>query len=203
MMKGQISLTSIVGKWSLFEITLHEVNIYSTTNSRGTQDSSIDLKHITFGKGLVLVVDDIESNRNLITEWLSQLALTVIEASDGQKALILASECNPDMILMDIKMPMMDGYEATKHLKENPMTSDIPIIAFTASQTIGENRKLKEFGFDGYLPKPINWPDIFDKLSYYFKPEKVTKREISMDTVTNLSPENRARLSQLTDILEK
>ncbi len=203
MMKGQISLTSKVGQGSLFEITLHEVNISSTTNPSGTQDSSFDLKHITFGKGLVLVVDDIESNRNLITEWLSQVALTVIEASDGQKALILASECHPDMILMDIKMPMMDGYEATKHLKENPMTSDIPIIAFTASQTICENRKLKEFGFDGYLPKPINWPDLFDKLSYYFKPEKVTKREISMDTVTNLSPENRARLSQLTDILEK
>jgi len=201
MMKGQISLTSKVGQGSLFEITLHDVNISATANPSETQECSFYLKNMTFGKGLVLVVDDIESNRNIINEWLSQVALSVIEASDGQKALRLASECHPDIILMDIKMPLMDGYEATRRLKENPMTSDIPIIAFTASHTIGENRKLKEFGFDGYLPKPINWPDLFDKLSDYFKPKNET--ETLIDILSNISPENRARLPQLTDILEK
>ncbi|MEK8016893.1 MAG: PAS domain S-box protein [Candidatus Parabeggiatoa sp.] len=201
MMKGQISLTSKVDQGSLFEITLHDVKISATANPNETQECSFDLKNMTFGKGLVLVVDDIESNRNIINEWLSQVALSVIQASDGQKALRLASECHPDIILMDIKMPMMDGYEATRRLKENPMTSDIPIIAFTASHTIGENRKLKEFGFDGYLPKPINWPDLFDKLSDYFKPKNET--ETLIDILSNISPENRARLPQLTDVLEK
>jgi len=131
-MNGKISVKSTLGKGSLFEITLQNVDV-SPTESVIIPDESFDLNNISFEKARVLVVDDIESNRTLIKEWLSKANLEIIEAEEGQQALLLASEYRPDIILMDIRMPVMDGYEATKQLKENPTTFKIPIVALTAS----------------------------------------------------------------------
>jgi PAS domain S-box-containing protein len=203
MMNGEISLTSQVGEGSLFEVTLHEVKISFTPSLTVRKEERFDFKKMSFEKGLVLVVDDVESNRTLLNEWLSQAALSVIEASDGEKALVLASECQPNLILMDIKMPLMDGYQASKSLKENPMTYNIPIIAFTASQTVEENRKLKEYPFDDYLSKPINWPDLFRILSYYFKPKQIREIENATDRLLPINPEAQAKYSELFNVLEK
>ncbi len=167
MMNGQIFVTSIPNKGSSFNIILQKVKT-SATNKSILQYTSF--QQYTFENAQVLVVDDIESNRYLIKEYLFQVNLTVIEARNGQEALLLAEKHQPDLILMDLRMPTMNGYEATNHLKSNPRTANIPIIALTASVTVEE--KVKAHNFDGFLPKPVNISDLLNKLFYYLKYNK-------------------------------
>jgi PAS domain S-box-containing protein len=205
MMNGQISVKSTVGKGSVFEIILREVEV-SVTDSVNTAEESFDLKNIFFEKALILVVDDIKSNRHLIKECLSQVNLDVVEAEDGQKSLLFAKEYHPDLIIMDLKMPVMDGYEATQQLKNDPTTLDIPIIALTASVTVEETTKIKAHRFDGHLSKPVNTQALFNELSRYLKhtekpAESVT--EAATDTVEEtLTLENIVDIPILRQTLE-
>ena len=205
MMNGHISVKSTVGRGSVFEIMLQDVDV-SSTEPVNTQDEPFDFTTIFFEKAQVLVVDDIESNRRLIKEWLSQVNLDVIEAEDGQKALLFTEEYRPAMILMDIRMPVMDGYEATQQLKTNPSTLDIPVIALTASVTLDDKSKIKTHGFDGYLSKPVNTQGLFNELCRYLKhtekpAESVT--EAATDTVEMPSLENIIDLPVLRQTLEE
>ncbi len=165
MMKGQISVSSQEGKGSVFQITLRDVKVYGTQKPKNTANTIIDLKNISFKGNRGLVVDDIDSNRHLIKEWLFQVGMEIIEAKNGQEALLFANKYHPDIILMDIRMPVMNGYEATKHLKKGKNTKDIPIIAFTASVKVEMKSHLLAQGFDGYLSKPVNMAALFKELS--------------------------------------
>jgi CheY-like chemotaxis protein len=115
------------------------------------------------------VVDDVESNRDLIEEYLLSFNLEVISAENGQKALLFAKEYHPVLILMDIRMPEMDGYEVIKQLRDNQNTADIPIIALTASVAWDKKAKIKAHGFDGFLAKPINIFELLRELFRYLK----------------------------------
>jgi signal transduction histidine kinase/CheY-like chemotaxis protein len=204
MMNGHISVSSSKGVGSVFEITLQNVYI-SSTASVNTVDTKIELKNIFFEKAQVLVVDDIESNRLLIKECLSQVNLDVIEAEDGQKALLVVKKYHPDLILMDIRMPVMDGYQAIQQLKANPNTLDIPVIALTASVGLNKKSKMKAHGFDGYLPKPVNMRDLFNELARYLKhkpAEPVTEAALKDDTVETPIQENITDLPVLRQTLE-
>jgi len=167
MMNGQISVESVPNKGSRFEITLREVKMATTPNAK--QEETFDLNNITFEKAQVLVVDDTESHRYLIEEYLSLVNLEVICAASGQEALQFVEESHPALILMDLRMPEMDGYEVTKHLKDNPNTADIPIIALTASVALNEKAKTEAHGFDGYLVKPISISELLRELSGYLQ----------------------------------
>ncbi|MDM8522246.1 ATP-binding protein [Desulfococcaceae bacterium HSG8] len=169
MMNGQINVRSTIGKGSIFEITLGEVEVSSVSMAAVSPDISFDIKNISFENAQVLIVDDSEFNRVLIKESLILTGLDISEAENGQQAVLLSEESSPDLILMDIRMPVMDGYEAAKILKANPKTNDIPIIALTASVGIKEPKKIKQSGFDGYLPKPISLHDLTKELSRYLK----------------------------------
>ncbi|HAI70343.1 MAG TPA: histidine kinase, partial [Gammaproteobacteria bacterium] len=111
---------------SVFEIILQDVELSSTVPAV-IQPEVFNVKEIIFEKAKVLVVDDMKSNRDLIKEWLSEVNLEIIEAENGQKALLLAEEYQPSIIFMDIRMPVMDGYEAMTRLKNNPKTLNIPV----------------------------------------------------------------------------
>ncbi|MBE9561746.1 MAG: response regulator, partial [Proteobacteria bacterium] len=183
MMNGEIAITSIPGKGSRFEITLRAVKIAIAVSN--TEPNNIFEQHnITFKKTKVLVVDDVESNRSLIEEYLLPVNLEVIFAENGQKALLFAEEYHPALILMDIRMPEMDGYEATKRLKNNPNTADIPVIALTASVALDK----KVHNFNDYLFKPINISVLLDKLSQYieYSMENIDT-EIVLDSVDNIT----------------
>jgi len=185
MMNGHITVTSVPGKGSRFEITLREVKV-ATTLPVATQDNTFDSNNITFEKVRVLVVDDIESNRDLIKEYLSQVNLEVICAENGQQALLFVEEYHPALILMDIRMPEMDGYEATKRLKDDPTTADIPIIALTAYVTLDEKSKIETHGFDGYLSKPVNISYLISELSHHLKYTKKAGAEAPQATTTKV-----------------
>jgi PAS domain S-box-containing protein len=166
MMNGQITVTSVPEQGSRFEVILRKIEI---ATREVKLEESFDLNHFTFEKAQILVVDDIESNRHLIGEYLSPVNLEVINAECGEQALRFAEEYHPALILMDIRMPKMNGYEATRHLKNNPNTAEIPIIALTASVAMDEKDKIQAHGFDGFLAKPINLAELFKELSRYLK----------------------------------
>jgi CheY-like chemotaxis protein len=206
MMNGHISIKSNPGKGSRFEIALHEVKVAAILPAV-MQYNTFDSKNITFEKVQVLVVDDIESNRDLIEEYLSQVNLEIVSAENGHKALLFAEEYHPALILMDIKMPEMDGYEATKHLKDNPKTTDIPIIALTASVALNEKAKIEAHGFDGYLAKPVKISELLSELSHYLKCTKKAYADEPQVATTEadsiLNPEDIADLPKLINKLKQ
>ncbi|MDM8564669.1 ATP-binding protein [Candidatus Halobeggiatoa sp. HSG11] len=192
MMNGQISVTSTQGKGSCFAITLRKINIATPTVNKVDDNSNSD--NIVFDGSIILVVDDIESNRNLITEYLSSINLKVVGAENGQKALFYAEKYNPALILMDLKMPGIDGYETTKYLKTNANTSKIPIVALTASVTSDEQNKINNYGFDGFLSKPVNISTLLGELSHHLNHNEIINFP-NPATITNL-PELQNRLQQ-------
>ncbi|HEY0322937.1 MAG TPA: response regulator [Pyrinomonadaceae bacterium] len=109
---------------------------------------------------LILIVDDLVDNLALISLDLQQEGYRVVTASDGEKAVRVAALTRPDIILMDIAMPGVDGLEATRKLRADETLRNIPVIALTAYDTGGFRRAAADAGFDGYLTKPIN----FDRL---------------------------------------
>ncbi len=171
MMNGQVSVQSTVGEGSVFEITLRDVQVPVIEEAETVPDKTFNLKTMSFEKAYVLVVDDVKFNRILIREYLVQVNLDVVEAENGREALIFTEKYHPALILMDIRMPEMDGYDATRKLKENPSTKDIPVIALTASIAPDTRQKIMTLGFDGYLSKPVNSHDILKELSHYLKYE--------------------------------
>ena len=204
MMNGHILVESSPGKGSRFEIILHAIKV-ATTQPTAMQDNVFDPDQIAFEKVCVLVVDDIESNRNLIKEYLSQVNLKIICAENGQQALLFVEEYQPALILMDIRMPEMNGYEATKHLKNNPKTANIPIIALTASVALDKKYKIKEHGFDGYLSKPVNISALLGELSHYLKHTKKVVTNVSQTTEVDdtLNPAEIINLPELQNQLKQ
>ena len=104
----------------------------------------------------VLVVEDEARNMKLIRDLLSFSGYTVLEASNGQAGIEAALQEKPDLILMDVQMPVMDGLEATKELKSNEATKKVPVIALTAYAMKEDRQRFFSVGFDGYIPKPID-----------------------------------------------
>jgi CheY-like chemotaxis protein len=102
----------------------------------------------------VLLVEDNEDNRTVYRTILEHFGYQVIEARNGEDGVNMAREQHPDLILMDISIPLIDGWEATRILKSEPGTSDIPIIALTAHALATDRAKANEVGCDGYLAKP-------------------------------------------------
>lgn len=103
----------------------------------------------------VLLVEDNEDNRIIYTTMLRHVGYDVLEAQDGVQAIALARSERPDLILMDISIPEIDGWEATRILRRDPATSAIPIVALTAHALPDDREKALQMGFTAYLAKPI------------------------------------------------
>ena len=111
----------------------------------------------------VLVVDDMPDNRELFLQYLED-DYEVVEATNGREAVALAIESMPDLILMDLSLPEMTGWEATQILKRNDATRKIPVIALTAHAMTGDREKALAAGCDDYLTKPITAGDLINKV---------------------------------------
>jgi|HubBroStandDraft_6_1064221.scaffolds.fasta_scaffold133577_1 two-component system cell cycle response regulator DivK len=103
---------------------------------------------------LVLVVDDFEDNRSMYALYLTYSGYDVVEAADGRQAVELASQRMPDVIVMDLTLPVMDGWEATRRIKADERTRHIPIIALTGHALAGQSRDARKAGCDAFLAKP-------------------------------------------------
>ena len=103
---------------------------------------------------LVLVVDDFQDNREMFAEFLSLSGFRVAEAATGREAIDRGFELLPDVILMDLSLPELDGWEATRQLKSDPRTRHIPIVALTGHALADHSREAREAGCDAFLTKP-------------------------------------------------
>jgi two-component system, cell cycle response regulator DivK len=117
----------------------------------------------------ILVVEDTENNRRILNDLLTRSGFEVIEANDGEKGVAMASERKPDLILMDIQLPIVDGYEATRRIKSNPALREIPIIAVTSYALSGDEAKARAAGCDGYVAKPFSPRVILAKVREFLK----------------------------------
>jgi len=112
----------------------------------------------------ILLVEDNEMNRDMLSRRLERRGYEVLLAPDGAAGVAAAREQRPDLVLMDIGLPVMDGYAATRALKADPATSAIPVIALTASAMVGDREKCFEAGCDDYDTKPVELPRLLAKI---------------------------------------
>ena len=113
---------------------------------------------------LVLIVDDNEKNLRLARDVLRASGFRTLEAASGEEAVAIAIEHLPDVILMDIRLPDIDGTEAAARLRREPRTAAIPIVALTSSAMKGDREWFLASGFDGYLEKPISVRELPDQV---------------------------------------
>ncbi len=112
----------------------------------------------------ILVVEDQEDNRRILRDLLASAGFDTVEAVTGEEGVRLAGEHVPDLILMDIQLPDIDGYEATRRIKSDPALSGIPIIAVTSYALSGDEGKAIEAGCDGYVAKPFSPRALLQKV---------------------------------------
>ena len=112
----------------------------------------------------ILLVEDNEMNRDMLSRRLERKGFQVLIAVDGEKGVSMAQTDKPDLILMDMSLPVLDGWEATKQLKADPATQSIPIIALTAHAMAGDRDKALEAGCDDYDTKPIEFTRLLGKM---------------------------------------
>jgi two-component system, cell cycle response regulator DivK len=103
---------------------------------------------------MVLVVDDFEDNRQMYAEYLKYCGFRVAEAADGAQAVTIAVALIPDVVVMDLSLPVLDGWEATRRLKSDPRTRHIPVVALTGHALEGHSQGAREAGCDAFLAKP-------------------------------------------------
>ncbi|GIL08804.1 MAG: response regulator [Chloroflexota bacterium] len=115
----------------------------------------------------ILVVEDNQDNMTLICDILISLKYTVLQAVDGEQGIAAAASERPDLILMDLSLPRVDGWTATRRIKADPELKDIPIIALTAHAMIGDRERALAAGCNDYVSKPINFRELASKLARY------------------------------------
>jgi CheY-like chemotaxis protein len=116
----------------------------------------------------ILIVEDVELNRDLLVQILEEEEkYDILTAVDGAAGVALAERERPDLILMDLSLPVIDGWEATRRIKANTALQHIPIIALTAHAMMGDEEKARESGCDDYLSKPIDEDLLLEKLSHF------------------------------------
>jgi two-component system cell cycle response regulator DivK len=108
----------------------------------------------------ILVVEDNAKNMRLLRDVLRASGYRTLEASTGGQALLLATEHGPALVMMDVRLPDMDGVEALSRLRMDERTASIPVLAVTAQAMKGDRERFKEAGFDGYLPKPVDIDEL-------------------------------------------
>ncbi|MFK5937930.1 MAG: ATP-binding protein [Sulfurimonas sp.] len=159
LMGGEVTIKSERNKGTTFTITLRNIAL---SNEKIKKQITNNME-VVFEKATVLIADDIKLNRDLLREYLKDTPLKIIEVYDGQEALEVARTEDIDLILTDIKMPNMDGYEATRAIKK---IKDVPIIAITAS-VISDKSNDKNLIFDDFLYKPIQYNELVNSMCQF------------------------------------
>ena len=194
LMGGQISLKSQLGKGSTFTFKLKNVAIASlaiqvkdTVPETNTQISFLPCK--------ILIVDDIADNRDLLLALFADTQIQIEMAENGLDAVNRAKQKTFDLVLMDIRMPVMNGYQAAEEIK---LFSNVPIVALTASVMTDQFERLKSNNFDGYLRKPVLRSELFKELSRFLPFENIAITE----HVQEIEPLTDSELESLSDAIE-
>jgi len=115
----------------------------------------------------ILVIEDNEQNLYLLTFILEKNGYKVVQARDGREGIELAGRVNPALIILDIQLPVMDGYEVARELRSNPSLADVPIVAVTSYAMVGDREQILAAGCTDYIEKPINPESFIDQVKKY------------------------------------
>ena len=179
-MNGQLTATSNIGQGSVFTLQLNNVAIASSASKRETT-----CHEYQFEPALIMVVDDVDTNRMVVCKYLEPYPFELVEARDGIEAVSLALKVKPDLILMDLRMPKLDGYQATINIKKK---LDIPVIALTASALEDKVSKQEKLIFDSYLRKPILKTKLIETIGKYLG-HNITGKQLEQPPVEFNIPE--------------
>ncbi|HLC83327.1 MAG TPA: ATP-binding protein, partial [Bacteroidia bacterium] len=184
IMNGEISLKSEVNEGTVVIVTINGVE--SIDSSKKTNQKFETYTKCQFNNQTILLVEDISSNREVIRGMLEECNLNIIEAKNGKEAIHTIQNSSPDLILMDIMMPVMDGNEAIQVIKSNPGTKNIPLIALTASSVNSSESNSIQL-CDDFIRKPINKTKLITILRYFL----VHNTPASRDEIVPASTENK------------
>ena len=187
LMNGTIELESEIGKGSIFTIVLNKVK-YSDKQIELKESTKYDYELIKFEETTILVVDDLKSNREVLKAYFEGFNLNIIEAENGEEAIAAIKQYKPQLVFLDLRMPVMDGFETIKIIMKNPYWSKIPIIAVTASAFDTDEKKVIDLGFSEYARKPVSLNEILRITKKYIKHNIIFKdEEISTEFITEIA----------------
>ena len=175
MMHGVITVQSEAGQGSTFRFEFPNVAITELAESDAVATSG-EGDFNQFAPATILVADDVALNRALLTGYFEGTAHKLVLATNGLEALAQAEQHRPDVILMDMRMPELDGHETTKRLKANPALKHIPVIAVTASSFREEEAKARRI-CDGFIRKPFNRAELIAELHKFLKPAATQEKQ--------------------------
>jgi len=189
LMNGTIELKSELNKGSSFRIKIPGVS-YLRDFEKRTEEIQLDPAEIVFEKATIIVADDVEHNRKYLLDALSKTNIEIVEAEDGLEAFSLAKKIVPDLIITDIRMPVLDGFDLLKKLKNNKSLKHIPVIAYSASVMKAQRDKIRESEFTGLLIKPVQVTELYLELMNNLPYKSVkTARSAQSVTETNFTKE--------------
>ena len=176
MMNGTITVTSELNKGSTFRVVIPKITFvrdFEETDSK----HHLDPDSIIFDEAKIIVADDVSSNRKLIADALDNTDLQIFEAKNGEQAYHLAEEIIPDLIIADIRMPVMNGFKLLNKLKKNKKLKHIPVVAYTASVMKTQKVKVRLSGFSDIMKKPLQINDLYLTLINNLSHQKIKKEE--------------------------
>jgi PAS domain S-box-containing protein len=203
-MDGTIHVNSEVGKGSTFVLMFPEIKISSGRKRR--REYFEEIQHVTFDPATILVVDDVDCNTEAVESLLASSGLNILSARDGEVALEILKHTSPALILLDVRMPGMDGYEIVKRIKSDARGSKIPVIAYTAS--VMSSDKIEGNGsFDGYLYKPVKRVELYNLLMKFLKHSTEAQKSVpemgEMHVHLSLSPDLKKKIPEMIRILQQ
>lgn len=184
-MNGEISVRSTEGKGSEFTVII-PCSMANTFNHNSIQEMLPD-EEVVFETSEILVVDDVASNIEAVESLLDGTGIKVLSAENGEIALEILKNSKPELVLLDLRMPVMNGYETARRIREDDTFSRVPIIAYTAS-VIGSDHGIKTEYFNSFLYKPVSRGALFQEMMRYLRYNSVsvencnnTVSEITLD----------------------
>ena len=206
---GEISVESQVGVGSTFTVTFRNVEVASEEQIAMAEAEDLDPDTISFDSGVVLIADDVSANRELVKGFLDGQPLSFVEAENGEEAIEMTRQHRPSLILMDIKMPVLDGFSASQRLKSDEQMRQIPVIALTGS-VLRESEEEILHVCDGFLRKPVARQELIRAMSRLMPHTVEGQDEPDLTGVADeewsvelLATAVRERLPQLVSALER
>lgn len=208
MMGGTIHVSSVKGQGSVFKVELREVPI-AVIGDEPARIEQPSPGRVQFEPNRLLLAEDVELNRRLVKGFLRDSGLEILEATNGAAAIKLARKFKPAVILMDIQMPLMDGYEATQKIRQDKQLEDVPIIALTARAMVADEERALASGCTAFLRKPVEKGDLVATLKRYLPTKPQPGEDLPPDPdeedgvqPERLSPSEQARIPEVLDELE-
>jgi PAS domain S-box-containing protein len=177
LMNGSISLKSEPGKGSTFIVRIPEI-LYKRDYKDENQELVIDPTRIIFEEAVIQIVDDVKHNRSFIRDALKDTKFRILESEDGLDGYRVAEENVPDLIIADIRMPVVDGFQFLEMLKANKNLENIPVIAYSASVLKDQRERIYHSKFAGLLIKPIKIAELYMELMNHL-PYKLTEDDFA------------------------